>query len=262
MKKKHMKWLFCTIMLMAFCIGQPSSSEGTSPAWSVDEFMKDREGTFVIQEVKEKSPWVYNKKRANKRFAPQSTFKVANALIGLQTGAVRDEYDIKYWDGVKREIDNWNKDHTLGSGMRDSVVWYYQAMARDIGEERMSHWVKAIHYGNEDISGGIDQFWLSSSLKISPVEQVHFLKQLYEESLPFDLSVMRTVKRMMIQEEEKHATLYGKTGSGSGIGWYVGFIKHENKTYIFATNIEGTGLEAKEITYRILKKYHLIEASV
>ncbi|MEC0984706.1 MULTISPECIES: BPU family class D beta-lactamase [Bacillus] len=262
MKKKHMKWLFCTIMLMAFCIGQPSSSEGTSPAWSVDEFMKDREGTFVIQEVKEKSPWVYNQKRANKRFAPQSTFKVANALIGLQTGAVRDEYDIKYWDGVKREIDNWNKDHTLGSGMRDSVVWYYQAMARDIGEERMSHWVKAIHYGNEDISGGIDQFWLSSSLKISPVEQVHFLKQLYEESLPFDLSVMRTVKRMMIQEEEKHATLYGKTGSGSGIGWYAGFIKHENKTYIFATNIEGTGIEAKEITYRILKKYHLMEASV
>ncbi|MDH6561685.1 beta-lactamase class D [Bacillus sp. TBS-096] len=262
LKKKHMKWLFCTIMLMAFCIGQPSSSEGTSPAWSVDEFMKDREGTFVIQEVKEKSPWVYNQKRANKRFAPQSTFKVANALIGLQTGAVRDEYDIKYWDGVKREIDNWNKDHTLGSGMRDSVVWYYQAMARDIGEERMSHWVKAIHYGNEDISGGIDQFWLSSSLKISPVEQVHFLKQLYEESLPFDLSVMRTVKRMMIQEEEKHATLYGKTGSGSGIGWYAGFIKHENKTYIFATNIEGTGIEAKEITYRILKKYHLMEASV
>ncbi|MBZ9521542.1 BPU family class D beta-lactamase [Bacillus safensis] len=262
MKKKHMKWLFSGFMLMALCIGQPSSSEGTSPAWSVDEFMKDREGTFVIQEVKEKSPWVYNKKRANKRFAPQSTFKVANALIGLQTGAVRDEYDIKYWDGVKREIDNWNKDHTLGSGMRDSVVWYYQAMARDIGEERMNHWVKAIHYGNEDISGGIDQFWLSSSLRISPVEQVHFLKQLYEESLPFDLSVMRKVKRMMIQEEEKHATLYGKTGSGSGIGWYVGFIKHENKTYIFATNIEGTGLEAKEMTYRILKKYHLIEASV
>ncbi|WP_282068677.1 BPU family class D beta-lactamase [Bacillus pumilus] len=262
MKKKYIKWLITGMMLMALCISQPSSTEGASPAWSVDEFLKDREGTFVIQEVKEKSPWVYNKKRAKERFAPQSTFKVANALIGLQTGAVRDEYDIKYWDGVKREIDSWNRDHTLGSGMRNSVVWYYQAMARDIGEERMTRWVKAIHYGNEDISGGIDQFWLSSTLRIAPVEQVRFLKQLYEETLPFDLNAMRTVKRMMIQEEEKHTTLYGKTGSGSGIGWYVGFIKHENKTYIFATNIEGTGIEAKEITYRILKKYHLMEASV
>lgn len=262
LKKKYIKWLFSGIVLMALCISQSSSTEARSPAWSVDEFFKNREGTFVIQEVKEKSPWVYNKKRAKERFAPQSTFKVANALIGLQTGAVRDEYDIKYWDGVKREIDSWNRDHTLGSGMRDSVVWYYQAMARDIGEERMTRWVKAIHYGNEDISGGIDQFWLSSTLRISPIEQVRFLKQLYEETLPFDLKTMRTVKRMMVQEEEKHATLYGKTGSGSGIGWYVGFIKHENKTYIFATNIEGTGIEAKEITYRILKKYHLIEASV
>ncbi|MBB6601137.1 BPU family class D beta-lactamase [Bacillus pumilus] len=262
LKKKYIKWLFSGIVLMALCISQSSSTEARSPAWSVDEFFKNREGTFVIQEVKEKSPWVYNKKRAKERFAPQSTFKVANALIGLQTGAVRDEYDIKYWDGVKREIDSWNRDHTLGSGMRDSVVWYYQAMARDIGEERMTRWVKAIHYGNEDISGGIDQFWLSSTLRISPIEQVRFLKQLYEETLPFDLKTMRTVKRMMVQEEEKHATLYGKTGSGSGIGWYVGFIKHENKTYIFATNIEGTGIEAKDITYRILKKYHLIEASV
>lgn len=262
LKKKYIKWLITGMMLMTLCISQPSSTEGASPAWSVDEFLKDRKGTFVIQEVKEKSPWVYNKKRAKERFAPQSTFKVANALIGLQTGAVRDEYDIKYWDGVKREIDNWNRDHTLGSGMRDSVVWYYQAMARDIGEERMNHWVKAIHYGNKDISGGIDQFWLSSTLRISPIEQVRFLKQLYEETLPFDLKNMRTVKRMMVQEEEKHATLYGKTGSGSGIGWYVGFIKHENKTYIFATNIKGTGIEAKDITYRILKKYHLMEASV
>ncbi|QZD61132.1 BPU family class D beta-lactamase [Bacillus pumilus] len=262
LKKKYIKWLITGMMLMSLCISQPSSTEGASPAWSVDEFMKDREGTFVIQEVKEKSPWVYNKKRAKERFAPQSTFKVANSLIGLQTGAVRDEYHIKYWDGVKREIDNWNRDHTLGSGMRDSVVWYYQAMARDIGEERMNHWVKAIHYGNKDISGGIDQFWLSSTLRISPIEQVRFLKQLYEETLPFDLKNMRTVKRMMVQEEEKHATLYGKTGSGSDIGWYVGFIKHEHKTYIFATNIKGTGIEAKDITYRILKKYHLIEASV
>lgn len=262
LKKKHMKWLFSGVMLMALCMSQPLSSEGTAPTWSVDDIMKDREGTFVIQEVNEKSPRVYNKKRANKRFAPQSTFKVANALIGLQIGAVRDEYDIKYWDGVKREIDSWNRDHTLGSGMRDSVVWYYQAMARDIGEERMSQWVKAIHYGNQDISGGIDQFWLSSTLRISPLEQVRFLKQLYEERLPFDRSVMKTVKRIMIQEEEENATLYGKTGSGSGIGWYVGFIKYKSKTYIFATNIEGTGIEAKAITYRIFKKYHLIEASL
>lgn len=57
-----MKWLIAGVMLAALCMSKPASSKGTSPKWSVDEFMKDREGTFVIQEVKEKSPWVYNKK--------------------------------------------------------------------------------------------------------------------------------------------------------------------------------------------------------
>ncbi|OLP65472.1 hypothetical protein BACPU_15600 [Bacillus pumilus] len=105
MKQKHMKWLFSSVIITVICMNLPTVSEGTSPKWSVDDIMKDREGTFVVQEVKEKSPWVYNKKRAKTRFAPLSTFKIANALIGLQTGAVKDEYDIKYWDGVKREID-------------------------------------------------------------------------------------------------------------------------------------------------------------
>ncbi len=39
---------------------------------------------------------------------------------------------------------------------------------------------------------------------------------------------MKTVKRMMIQEEGNHYTLYGKTGtrlSDMGLGWYVGFVK-------------------------------------
>ncbi len=102
-------------------------------------------------------------------------FKILNALIGLDTKVVEDEYAIKYWDGVKREIDAWNQDHTLGSGMRHSVVWYYQELAREIGESEMKEGLVKANYGNKDISGGIDEFWLSSSLQISPVEQAHFL---------------------------------------------------------------------------------------
>ncbi|SFK49030.1 beta-lactamase class D [Halobacillus dabanensis] len=224
----------------------------------VDEFFADHDGTFVLRDMKKERAFVYNSERANQRFAPQSTFKVPNALIGLQVGAVEDEYDIKYWDGVEREIEIWNQDHTLGSGMRYSVVWYYQAMARDIGEKRMEEWVQKISYGNQDISGGIDQFWLSSSLKISPIEQADFMGTLYKENLPFDKDVMNTVKRMMIQTEGDNYTLYGKTGQGTGIGWYAGFIETKDRNYVFVTNIAGTSTEAKNITIDILKKYHLM----
>lgn len=145
--------------------------------------------------------------------------------------------------------------------MRESAIWYYQEMARDIGEQRMNDWVEKISYGNEDMSGGIDRFWLSSSLKISPYEQVDFMEKLYKEELPFDRPVMKTVKRMMIQAEGDHYTLYGKTGtrlSDSGLGWFVGFIKVDDRSYVFAANIDSTGTIAKNITLDILKKYQLI----
>jgi beta-lactamase class D len=227
----------------------------------VDEFFSNENGTFLLRDVKTGKSFVYNQERATTRLTPESTFKVPNALIGLQVKAVRDEYDVKRWDGVKREFDTWNRDHTLGSAMRESAIWYYQEMARDIGEQRMKEWVQKISYGNEDISGGIDHFWLNSSLKISALEQANFIEKLYKEELPFDKPVMKTVKRMMIQEEGDHYTLYGKTGtrlSDMGLGWYVGFIKVDNHSYVFITNVDGSGTQAKNITLNILKKYNLI----
>ncbi|MTH55403.1 class D beta-lactamase [Bacillus mangrovi] len=223
-----------------------------------EEFFTSHDGTFVLHDVKKDQSYVYNEERAMERTAPESTFKVPNALIGLQTGAVEDEYDIKYWDGTEREIPVWNQDHTLGSGMRYSVVWYYQAMARDIGEQRMKEWITKISYGNKDISGGIDQFWLSSTLKISPMEQVEFMKALHKEKLPFDKDVMKTVKRMMVQEEGDRYTIYAKTGQGSGKGWYTGIIESGKRTFTFAAHIDGTSADAKEITRSILTKHKLI----
>ncbi|GBG55354.1 putative beta-lactamase YbxI [Sporomusaceae bacterium FL31] len=234
---------------------------------NVDEFFRNTEGTFILKDVESGKMLIYNDKRAEARQAPQSTFKIMNSLIGLQVKAVQDEYDIKHWDGIQRTLNVWNQDHTLGSAMRYSVVWYYQAMARDIGDINMQNWLDQCSYGNRDISGGIDQFWLNSSLKISPIEQVNFLEKLYQEKLPFDKGVQKTVKRMLIQQEGDQYILYGKTGSSGmqnhhSVGWYVGFVTVQGHPYVFATNLdtqgEFAGLKAKELTIAILKTYQLI----
>lgn len=263
------KWLYIFILFLVAGLGSTSSADAKMPGeksvnvskLNVDEFFKDRDGTFILHDVQKDKTFIYNESRAKERQTPQSTFKVPNALIGLQVKAVRDEYDVKRWDGTEREFESWNRDHTLGSAMRDSVIWYYQAMARDIGEDRMTDWLHRISYGNEDISGGIDQFWLQSSLKISPLEEKDFIERLYKEDLPFDKPIMKTVKRMMIQEEGDHYTLYGKTGTrltDYGLGWFVGFITTDNHSYIFVTNVDASGTAAKNITTDILKKYHLM----
>ncbi|MGG3032151.1 class D beta-lactamase [Bacillus stercoris] len=263
------KWIYVVLVLSIAGIGGFSVHAASSAhekhlnvsRMNVDDEFKDTDGTFILHDLQKDQTFVYNRERANQRQTPQSTFKVVNALIGLQVKAVRDEYDVKRWDRVKREFESWNRDHTLGSAMRESAIWYYQALARDIGEERMKTWLHTLSYGNEDISGGIDQFWLQSSLTISPLEQEAFLKKLFKEELPFDKPVMKTVKRMMIQEEGDHYTLYGKTGTrltDMGLGWFVGFIKTEHGSYVFVTNVDDSGTKAKNITVDILKKYGLI----
>nr|WP_240903714.1 penicillin-binding transpeptidase domain-containing protein [Chengkuizengella sediminis] len=102
-----------------------------------------------MRDIKRKSTFVYNEDRANQPYTPVSTFKIPNSLIGLQVGAVEDEYEIKYWDGINRGIEKWDQDNTLSSSMRHSVVWYYQEMARDIGEEQMKKWIQRLSYGND-----------------------------------------------------------------------------------------------------------------
>ncbi|MBS4220648.1 class D beta-lactamase [Bacillus sp. FJAT-49711] len=218
-------------------------------------------GTTIIKNVKTGKTYVVNEKRSKKRFTPESTFKVPNAIIGLTMKAVKDEYEVKRWDGVVREFEEWNTDHSLASAMRQSAIWFYQDMARDIGVRQMQSNVDKMNYGNRDISGGIDTFWLDSSLKISAREQVTFIEKLVKEKLPFDKQVLKTVKRMMINDDQDEYVIHGKTGtrlSDLGLGWYVGYIETSKDTWVFATNVEGSGTVAKNITRDCLQELKII----
>ena len=228
----------------------------------IAELFNGKDGTMVLKNLNNDKFYIYNSERSTERLTPESTFKVPHSLIGLETSVVRDEYEVKRWDGVKREFENWNRDHSLASAMRESAIWFYQDMARDIGETRMQQYINKIGYGNGELAGGIDQFWLDSTLKISAQEQVSFMENLVEEELPFQETIQKTVKRMMIQDEQDNYTLHGKTGtrlSDLGLGWYIGFIETDKETWVFAVNLNGSGTEAKNITIETLKRMDLIE---
>lgn len=220
------------------------------------EMFQDNQGTLIVKNIKTDRIYVCNPERSKQQFTPESSFKVPNALIGLEEGAVLDEYDVKRWDGIVRPFETWNRDHSLASALRASAIWYYQAMARDIGNDRMKSNIERIHYGNMDISGGIDTFWLNSSLKISAEEQVNFMEDLVEETLPFQEQTMKTVKRIMIDNDQDTYTVHGKTGtrlSDTGLGWYVGYVERGKTNWVFATNVDSSGTTAKVITLKALK---------
>ena len=164
-----------------------------------------------------------------------------NSLIGLEMGVVEDENHVIRWDGTTHAIAAWNRDHTLATAIENSVVWYYQALARQVGREEMQYYVELANYGNEDISGEIDTFWLEGGLRISPEEQVLFLRRLYEGTLPFSTRSMDIVKGILLVEETETYRLSAKTGFGvrvePQIGWWVGYLEVDD-VYFFATNIE------------------------
>jgi beta-lactamase class D len=204
------------------------------------EYFQGAAGAFVLYDLNANRYVRYDPERCATRFLPASTFKIMNSLIGLETGVIPDQNYVIPWDGTRYDIVSWNQDQSLSTAIRDSVVWYYQELARRAGKERMQSFVTAAGYGNGDISGRIDSFWLDGELRISADEQVEFLKRLYRGDLPFSRRSMDIVKEILVQELTDSYRLSGKTGSVQRVppqvGWFVGYLETKGNVYVFALN--------------------------
>lgn len=226
-------------------------------------------GSFVLYDPQEERYLFYNPEQYEQEFSPASTFKICNSLIGLETGVIADEHFVIPWDSIERHNPEWNSDQDLKSAFKNSTVWYYQELARRVGGPQMKSWLDKANYGNADTSGGIDQFWLSGGLRISPKQQIDFLKRLHDNQLPFSPRAMDIVKNIMIAKDTLGYVVRAKTGWGghdnTDIGWYVGYVETRGKVYYFANCIQSTDPENNnfararmEIVYRILEEIKLL----
>jgi beta-lactamase class D len=227
---------------------------------------KNVDGCFTMLDNSNGSIVVYNMGMDTTRVTPASTFKIVNSLIGLETGRITDENMVIKWDGVKRWKEDWNKDLNMKEAFKVSCVPYYQEVARRIGRDTMKHWIDSISYGNKNISGRIDTFWLNNVLKISPDEQLGLLKRLYFDQLPFRKSTQQIVRDVMLQEDNTAYKLSYKTGFGfdeqnNPLGWVVGWIEENRHVYFFATLLKSNNKDYDmrtprlDITKEILKHY-------
>jgi beta-lactamase class D len=182
---------------------------------------------------------------AKRPYSPASTFKIAHTAIALELGVLDNPDSPMPWDGKYSEVSDWNRDHTLRTAIQVSCVPCFQRVARTIGPERMGDWLRRLDYGNHDISGGIDLFWLSGGLRITPVEELDFLRRLDTGKLPISERTLDIVKDVIALDVGESHTLYGKTGSGGPatgevtFGWFVGFVALEKRSVYFATLVTG-----------------------
>lgn len=225
------------------------------------------DGCFVLYDAKSDAWNIFNPERAALRLSPDSTYKIYDALFALEEGIITPEDSFIAWNRETYPFSAWNNDQTLQSAMAGSVNWYFESLDEQLGSAAVFHYIRKIGYGNENIRGAFPTYWMESSLKISPIEQVEFLTKLYGNSFDFEDENIDALKDAIRLSSHDGTTLYGKTGTGrvdgqDVNGWFVGFVETNDQTYFFATNIgadeNATGSSAAEITMEILRDVKII----
>ncbi|MGL5415897.1 MAG: penicillin-binding transpeptidase domain-containing protein [Clostridium sp.] len=225
---------------------------------------KEINGSAVFFTPEENTYNIYNKELSEKRISPYSTFKILTSLMGLSKDVVKTSDTKLGYDGTIHWREQWNKDITFKEAFRESCVWYYEKIVDSLDKEYVQKILNELDYGNKNISdwneNGHNTFWISSSLKVSAMEQVEVLSKIFEGKTSFAEKDIEMIKDFMLVKTEDNYKVYGKTGSGSKkYSWFTGFFeKDEKKTYFAIVldedNKEVSGAIAKEIVFDIIDK--------
>ena len=179
---------------------------------------------------------------------PCSTFKIVLSLIGHQEGILKDKRNpsLDYQEGYDNFLASWRASQTPESWIRNSCIWYSRLLASQLGSEKMDSYLALFNYGNQDMSGGLTGAWLSSSLKISPREQVEFIQKMVQGKLPVSNNAVQMTTELLFKEDLPDGwKLYGKTGKGllnkeseegCEVAWLVGWVENEQNLLLFAYN--------------------------
>jgi beta-lactamase class D len=239
-----MKWFLAAIGCLFGCL---SGAVAAEPACLL--LMAADSGKVVLQQGAQ----------CDVRNSPASTFKVALGVIGYDAGVLADARAPAwpYKEEYAAWMDSWKKTIDPTSWQRESVVWYSREMTRRLGADGFQRYVDQLDYGNRDLSGdpgqnnGLSNSWLSSSLKISPLEEAAFLRRFLNKALPVATQAVDSTIAIIPQFPLPHGwTAHGKTGTGfqSGadgkldrerqFGWFVGWAQKDDKRLIFVTLIK------------------------
>jgi len=221
--------------------------------------------------VVEKNKILHKEGNCNDRYAPCSTFKIAISLMGYDDEFLKNNKnpELPFKEGYVDWLDRWKQPHTPELWLKNSCVWYSQIITKHLGKNKFKNYVKQLEYGNQDVSGdlgknnGLTNCWLSSSLEISPHEQITFLKKLLNNQHPVSRKAHDKTKEIMFVETLDNGwNLYGKTGNGNllakdrvtkldrQMGWFVGWIEKGPRKIAFARLIVD---DEKQETYASLR---------
>lgn len=224
-------------------------------------------GGIYIYDLHKNEFTIFDHKRMDTGFLPASTSKIIHSLIFLDSEAIKDENEVLKWDGEKRWVEEWNKDHNLRTALKVSAVWFYVDVSKRVGENKMQRYYDAANYGNAKISNFGTPYWVNGDLRITPRQQIEFLVKFYQNELPFSERSTNIVKDILVDEKTDKYTISGKTGWSDlpkpQVGWWIGYVEKNGNVYFFATEIDinkdEDAAKRKTITKEVLKYLKIVE---
>ena len=258
--------LFALAPMLSTYAAEQSLYQWSIPAEKVSTidlsaYFSGYEGSFVLYDLNGDTWNIYDMEQATLRTAPNSTYKIYDALFGLEEGVIAPDDSFMAWDGTNHPFEAWNRNQDLFSAMQSSVNWYFEEIDKQIGSSAIQDYIRKIGYGNEIVNANLSSYWMQGTLKISPVEQVELLTALYNNQFDFAPENINAIKNSICLFSSESKNFYGKTGTGrvdgqDVNGWFVGLLETAGNTYFFATNIQAaenaTGSKASEISLSIL----------
>jgi len=233
-------------------------------------------GSTVIYSSKDKTWILSDMSDAKTENLPASTFKIINLLIALETKTIKNENEIIRWPGKTDTVKYGYRpdiyhDMTVKEAFKVSAGWVFVELAKKIGKDQYKKYLSLSNYGNLNLSQKDDDFWNFGKFNISSVNQVEFLRKLYQEKLSFSKENQKIVKDVMVTEQNDKYIISSKTGwtreNNINTGWWVGYIESKNDIYFFATRIlqdrklnsSNFGNCRKEITKSIFKELKILK---
>lgn len=247
----------------------PNTTNEISQDIDYSQYFNGIKGCAVLYDDQNKIYYLYNQELCNVQSSPCSTFKIISTLMGLKNGVISSEDSKMNYNGTIYPIETWNKNLTLKDAFKNSCVWYYRQVIDKVGKDEVQKELNLLKYGNCDISKwngsleapfpDVNGFWLDSSLKISALEQVNILRNIFEGNTEYSQNNVDLLKNIMLTEETDNLRVYGKTGTGKLCsGKFVGFCEKGSERYYFAIylddqNEQVSGKIAKDIAMEIIK---------
>lgn len=275
------------VLVFAFSACKSELPVDAPPPMPFSEKNLISEGKFVcaiLANLTSRNKIYFQKEECFLKTPPSSLFHPVLALSALESGYLKEDQSLFFWDKTRHPYIRWQKDQNLRSALEYSVHWYFTKLWNEIGPEKGKPLLEKLGAFSNPVPFTRNSFWLDGSYTISPSEFADFLIRLQESPPPFRKKTIATVWDLLKRspgslsnasgshdlpgdwngvEEYRSDSAFHYTQEEANSWFWVSFQK-TNTRWLLLTRVRAVGqpaspLEAAKLASKILQEESVLQ---